>query len=107
MGLEHRRLAFALLLSLLIHTLLLGLKFGGQGLGFPGFGFPWRDRWIAVRELGVVLVPRHVTAADLAIPSVADPLQQASIGQPLASGPAPTPSVSPAPPLEGKTAGIV
>jgi hypothetical protein len=36
---ERRRLTYALLLSLLIHTLLLSLTFGGQGLWLPGFGF--------------------------------------------------------------------
>ena len=33
-----------LALSLLFHALLLSLTFGGQGLGLPGFGFPWQDR---------------------------------------------------------------
>lgn len=46
MGPERRRLALALLFSLLIHTLLLGLTFGGQELGLPGFGLPWQDRRI-------------------------------------------------------------
>ena len=44
---ERRRLAPALLLSLLIHAWLLSLTFGGQGLWFPGFGFPWQERRIA------------------------------------------------------------
>ena len=39
---EHRRLTHALLLSLLIHTWLLSLTFGGQGLWLPGFSFPGR-----------------------------------------------------------------
>jgi hypothetical protein len=90
MGREHGRLAFSLLLSLLIHTLLLSLTFGGQGLGLPGFGFPWRDRRIEVPDLRVVLVPTDVTAAEPAITSVAEPLQQASIEQPVASRPVPT-----------------
>src|SRR3989442_12800816 len=62
LGREHERLAFALLLSLLFHTLLLSLIFDGQGLGLPGFGFPWRDRRIEVPDLRVVLVPAPVTA---------------------------------------------
>jgi len=37
---EHRRLAFALLLSLLIHALLLSLTFGGEGLGFRASASP-------------------------------------------------------------------
>ncbi len=94
---EHRRLAFALLLSLLIHALLLSLTFGGEGLGLPGFGFPWRDRRIEAPGLIVALVPPQVTPAQPAIPSVAEPLQQAPVEQPAASRPVPTPSASPAP----------
>ena len=94
---EHRRLAFALLLSLLIHALLLSLTFGGEGLGLPGFGFPWRDRRIEAPGLIVALVPQQVTPAEPAIPSVAEPLQQAPVEQPAASRPVPTPSASPAP----------
>ena len=94
---EHRRLTHALLLSLLIHTLLLSLTFGGEGLGLPGFGFPWRDRRIEAPGLSVALVPPQVTPAEPAIPSVAEPLQQAPVEQPAASRPVPTPSASPAP----------
>jgi hypothetical protein len=94
---EHRRVAFALLLSLLIHALLLSLTFGGEGLGLPGFGFPWRDRRIEAPGLSVALVPPQVTPAEPAIPSVAEPLQQAPVEQPAASRPVPTPSASPAP----------
>ncbi|TMH36628.1 MAG: TonB C-terminal domain-containing protein [Betaproteobacteria bacterium] len=61
---ERRRLTLALLLSLLIHTLLLSLIFDGQGLGLPGFGFPWQDRRIEVPDLHVVLVPAPVTATE-------------------------------------------
>src|ERR1700682_5842690 len=46
MSRERRRLTCALLLSLLIHTLLLSLTFGGQGLWLSGFGFRWHDRRI-------------------------------------------------------------
>ena len=106
MGREHERLAFALLLSLLFHTLLLSLTFGGQGLGLPGFGFPWRDRRIEVPDVRVVLVPTQVTAGEAAITSVAEPVQQASIEQRVASGPAPTPSMSPASPLRSKAVAI-
>ncbi len=107
MGREHGRLAFALLLSLLIHTLLLSLTFGGEGLGLPRFGFFWQGRRIEAPELRVVLVPTHVTAREPAITSAAEPSQQASIERPVASGPAPTPSVSLAPPLGGKAAAIL
>ena len=91
---EHRRLAFALLLSLLIHALLLSLTFGGEGLGVPSFAFPWRDRWIEAPRLNVALVPPRVTPAESAIPSVAEPLQQAPVEQPAGSRPGPTPSAS-------------
>jgi uncharacterized protein YjbI with pentapeptide repeats len=94
---ERRRLTYALLFSLLIHTLLLSLTFGGQGLWLPGFGFPWRDRRIEVPDLRVVLVPAQVTAAEPAVTPVAEPLRQAWVEQPVASGPALTPSVSRAP----------
>jgi hypothetical protein len=94
---EHRRLTHALLLSLLIHTLLLSLTFGGQGHWLPGFGFPWQIRRIEAPDLRVVLVPPQVTAAEPAGTPIADPLQQASVGQPVARGSAPTPSVSRAP----------
>ena len=100
---ERRRLAFALLLSLLIHTLLLSLTFGGQGLGLPGFGFPWQERRIEVPDLHVVLMPAQVRAAEPARTAVEEPLQQASIEQPVAGRPALTPSVSPVPTL-GRTA---
>src|SRR5664279_4726797 len=95
----HSRLARALLLSLLIHALLLSLTFGGQGLGLPGFGFPWRERRIEAPDLRVVLVPAQVTAAKPAGTSVKGPLQQARSEQPVARGMALTPSVSPAPTL--------
>jgi len=97
MSAERKRLTLALLLSLLMHTLLLSLTFGGQGLGLPGFGFPWRERRIEVPDLHVVLVPAQVTTAEPSETSVKEPLQQASIKQPVVGGPARTPSVSPAP----------
>ena len=90
MSVEHWRLTLALLLSLLIHTLLLSLTFGGQGLWFPGFGFPWQERRIEAPDLRVVVVPAQVTP-------VAEPSQQAWVEQSVTSGPAPTPSVSHAP----------
>ena len=111
---EHQRLAFALLLSLLFHAVLLSVIFGGQGLGLPGFGFPWRDRRIEVPDVRVVLVPTDVTASEPAITSAAkatitwatEPLQQASIEPSVATGPAPTPSVSPAPAVRRETVAI-
>ena len=96
MSAERRRLALALLLSLLLHTLLLSLTFGGQELGLPGFGFPWQERRIEVPELRVVLMPAPApaTAAEPAGTSVKEPLHQASIEQPVAGGAVLTLSVS-------------
>ena len=107
MNSERRRLTYALLLSLLIHTLLLSLTFGGQGLGLPGFGFPWQDRRIEATDLSVVIVPAQVTAAEPAVTPIAEPLQQALVEQPVASGPALTSSVSRAPTQRQTAAAIV
>ena len=107
MSRERRRLTYALLLSLLMHTLLLSLTFGGQGRWLPGFGFPWRDRRIEVPDLRVVVVPAQVTAAEPAVTPVAEPLQQAWVERPIASGPALTPSVSRAPTPRPTTAAVV
>ena len=108
---EHRRLTHALLLSLLlsllIHTLLLSLTFDGQGLWLAGFRFPWQDRRIEVPNLRIVVVPAQVTATEPAVTPVAQPLQQASVEQPVVNGPAPTPSVSRAPTPRRPAAAIV
>ena len=88
---DRRRLTHALLLSLLIHALLFSLTFGGEGLGLPGFGFPWRERRIVAPDLRVVLVPAQVTAAEPTVAPVAVPLPQASILLPLSGGPTQAP----------------
>jgi chemotaxis protein histidine kinase CheA len=93
MSADHRRLTHALLLSLLIHSLLLSLTFGGQGLWLPGFNFPWRDRRIEAPDLRVAVLPRPVAAVEPAVAPVAAPLQQAWDGQPIAIGPALSPSM--------------
>ena len=98
MSLERRRLTLALLLSLLIHSLLLSLTFGGHGLGFPGFGFLWQDRPIEMPDLRVVLIPAQVTAAE--------PLHDARVEQPAAGGLALTPSEFSAPPPARTAAAI-
>ena len=94
----ERRLALALLLSLLIHTLLLSLTFGGQDLGLPGWALPWRDRRIEAPELRLVLVLPRVMAAGAAATSVDEALPLSPIDASVAGGPAQTPSVRPAPP---------
>jgi hypothetical protein len=104
---EHSRLTYALLLSLLIHTLLLSLTFGGQGLWLPGFGFPWRDRRIEAPDLRVVVVPPQVTAAEPAVAPAAEPLPQVRVEQPVASGSALAPSVSSARTPRRTTAAIM
>jgi hypothetical protein len=97
MSAERRRLTLALLLSLLIHTLLLSLTFGGQGLGLPGFGLPWRERRVEVPALRIVLAPVQVTAAEPAGTPIEEPLQRAPIERSAADGPVLTASVSPVP----------
>jgi TolA protein len=59
----EEKLAYAVLLSWLIHALLLCLAFGGYGW-LPGFSFPWQVRRSAVPELRVLLVPAPITAAE-------------------------------------------
>jgi hypothetical protein len=103
MSAERKRLTLAFLLSLLIHALLLSLTFGSQGLGLPGFGFPWGERRTEAPDLRVMLVPAQVTAAEPAGTPVKETLPQVSIRQTVDGGPAPTPFVSPAPTL-GRTA---
>ncbi|PZO12137.1 MAG: hypothetical protein DCF26_19600, partial [Burkholderiales bacterium] len=80
---ERRRMRLALLGSLLFHALLLGLTFGGQGIGLPGFGFPWQDRRIEVPNLRILLSPAQGTATKPAAAPVAEPLQPAASAQPV------------------------
>ncbi len=82
MSADRRRLALAVLLSLLIHAPLLSLTVGGQRFGLPGFVFPWQERRLEAPELQVVLASAKVIAAVPAEPSrtlVNEPLQQAPI----------------------------
>lgn len=83
MSRERRRQMLALLVALLIHALLLGIAFGGQGLGQPGFGLPWSDRRVEVPRVRVVLVP---TRTAVTVPS---PL--ARVEQPALVATPPTP----------------
>jgi hypothetical protein len=103
---ERRRLTGALLLSLLFHTLLLSLTFGGQGLWLPGFTFPWQDRRAEVPDLRVELVPAQVTTAEPAVTPVAEPIPQALVEQPVARGSALRLSVPRAPPTRRTEAAI-
>jgi len=107
-------MAVALLSSVLIHTLLLSLTFGDQGLGLPGLGLPWRERRVEVPDLRVVLLPARVTPAAPPAPAapvvkpkpVAQPSQQVSIKPPAAVAPAPVPRKSPAPAQTAKAPAI-
>jgi len=105
---DHGRLVLAVLLSLLTHTLLLSLTFDGEGLGLPGFGFPWRDRRIEAPDLRTALVPTPRAAQGLAIVSIAEPpLPQVSIEQPGASRRAPTLYRATSPYPNGKATAMV
>jgi Histone H1-like nucleoprotein HC2/TonB C terminal len=104
MNSERRRLPLALLLSLLIHGLLLTLTFGGQGLGLPGFGFPWQERRTEAPELRLVFVPAPV--AEPADTPAAEPPQREALEPPIPA-PAPTAPVSKAPIRRPTTAAIV
>jgi hypothetical protein len=95
-GLERWRLTLALLLSLLIHMLLLGLTFGGEELGLPGFGFPWQERRIEVPDLRIRLVPAQGQATEPAVTPVGEPVQQAGVEWPVSGRSAQTPPGSPA-----------
>ena len=90
---ERRHLALGVMLSLAIHALLLSLTFSGQGLGLPGFGFPWQDRRTEVPELRAVLLPVPVPAPD---PGV-EPLPGAGVEPPVAAEPTMMTLVDPAP----------
>ncbi|MBA4262294.1 MAG: hypothetical protein C0443_09865, partial [Comamonadaceae bacterium] len=77
--LDHRGQALALLISLLAHTLLLSLSFGGAAFGLPGLSLPWAER--------------RVTAPDLRVRLVATP------GNLTAPAPVPAPAAQPLPPV--------
>lgn len=79
---DPARLPYALTLSLLVHALLLSLTFGGDGW-LPGFVWPWQARRIEATDLHVVLVPAQRTAKP-AVPTIAEPLPEASAEQPSA-----------------------
>ncbi len=84
------RLTHALLLSLLIHTWLLSITFGGLDLW--RFSFPWQDRWTEGSDLSVEVVPAQVTAPETAGTPTAEPSRRKRVEQPVASGAVLTPS---------------
>ncbi len=84
MSADSRRLAVALLFSLLFHILLLSLTLGGKEFGLPGIGFLLQERRMAAPDLYVVLKPAQVAVAESASTPVKAPLQQASSEQAVA-----------------------
>jgi chemotaxis protein histidine kinase CheA len=103
MNADRRRLRIALLLSVLIHAPLLALTVGDEGLGLPGFEFPWRKRRVEAPDLRVTLMPARVSTTELAQPPSREPVQQPSIEKIVVRGPAPP---EPAAALPGRTAEV-
>src|SRR6185437_9520312 len=102
---ERSRLAPALLLSLLIHVLLLGLTFDGQAW-VGGLGSLWQVRKNDGPDLRVLLVPPDTaTHHDAAL--LAKQRQQTIVDQPAASSAPSTPPASPAPTPGSFAVGIV
>lgn len=104
MNADRRRLRIALLLSLLLHAPLLVLTFGDEGLGLPGFDFPWRKRRVEAPDLRVTLMPARVSTTELAQPPSSEPVQQPSIEKIVVRGPAPP---EPAAALPSRAAEVV
>ena len=61
---HKKRLAAALAVSLLVHGLMLSLRFGIPGLGLPGIAMPWAERRARSTDLIV-----HLVEAPVAPPS--------------------------------------
>jgi outer membrane biosynthesis protein TonB len=68
---DRARLAFALAFSLLLHGLILSLRFGAPGFGLPVLAFPWAERRAPAMNLSVRLleVPQSAASADPATPN--------------------------------------
>ena len=94
---ENKRLAFALLISLWVHALLMTLTFSGEGLGLPGLGLPWQDRRIEAQGMVVRLVPPPTPPVEPALPLVPPPAPQAPTEQTPSSQPDPASSLPPEP----------
>ncbi|HKT79771.1 MAG TPA: hypothetical protein VJP86_06095 [Vicinamibacterales bacterium] len=97
-------MAYALLLSLLIHVLLLRLTFDNQSW-VRGFGFPWQLPTFGVAALRVLLVPPD-TPVHTDVAEVAASRPQANVDQPVVIRSASTPSESRAPTPGTFAAGI-
>ena len=101
---DRIRLAYALLLSLLVHVLLLRLTFDGQGW-VQWFGLYWHVPKFDVAALRVLLVPPDTTVPTEVAPA-AKPSEQAIVDQPVARSAALTPSQSRSPTPGTFAAGI-
>ena len=77
-GAGRTRLAGAVLVSLVVHLLLLGLSFGGQEWGLPGFGLPWRERRVEVPTVQVILAPARPAVDAAALPEPATAAEDAA-----------------------------
>ena len=106
---ERRPLVLGALFSLSVHALLLSLSFSGQGLGLPGFGFPWEARRTEVPDLHAVLLPAPApllspipapipvpsppsaplpnAGAEPAVPAIAPEPEPVAAGQPIEHAP--------------------
>jgi hypothetical protein len=94
---ERRSFNGALLVSVLLHGLLLSQLVGGEGLGRPGFVFPWQERRAVVPDIHMVLVPAPAAPVAPVEPSVAVEVQRASIRSAPAEVPTPKPPAPPTP----------
>ncbi|MBK7660369.1 MAG: hypothetical protein IPJ28_15120 [Betaproteobacteria bacterium] len=84
-------MALALLVSLLIHLPLLGLTFGGDGTGLPGFDLPWKARRVEAPDLRVLLLPARVAAPEPEAAALAKPLPPSRVEPPIAAAVTPPP----------------
>src|SRR4029079_11482354 len=83
---DRRRLTLALLLSLLVHTSLLSLAFGGEGRWRFGLNLPWLDRRLDVADLRVLLTPAPTADETSAKPSaLVEPAPQPGIDPQVAN----------------------
>lgn len=80
---ERKTLAIASLGSVLAHLALLGLTFGVQDFGLPGFDLPWRERRIAAPDLHVVLAPGPAPTAGSVAPQAESLPPQTTLEPPL------------------------
>ena len=86
---QRRKLWFAVVASLLAHTLLLALALSGTGLGAPGLGLNWQERRVEATDVRVVMVPPRMPAG--APPGSASP----GVEGPSPAQPAPCSAASP------------